>query len=257
MVNTKTNTNSQYILEVKDLTKIYKGSKAGVRNLTFNVKKGEIHAFIGENGSGKTTTIKTIINAYTGFSGKILIDGFDSKIPESKDKLGYVPEAAIFPVELTTFDYLYSLGRLSKLSKEQTISKIDELLKKMGILDLKNKKPAFFSSGQKKKVLLIQALMHNPELIILDEPTANLDPSARHEFYEILKSLHNEGKTIFLCSHILKEIDSYCDSLTLIHRGDLVYSGEKYDELEKIYTNHVLNVAKQKENSIQEVDVNK
>lgn len=231
---------SDFILEVKNLTKIYKNSNAGVKDISFSVKRGDIHAFIGENGAGKTTTIKSIINAYTNYKGEIKIDGIDTKKPESKDHLGYVPEAALFPNELTTFDYLYSLARLSNISKKDAIEKINYLLDKMGILDLKNKKPSFFSSGQKKKVLLIQALIHDPELIILDEPTANLDPSARHEFYEILKDLHKEGKTIFLCSHILKEIDPYSNSLTLIHGGELVYNGPKYKDLEEIYYDKVL-----------------
>lgn len=232
--------NPENILEVIDLTKIYKGSTQGVRNLSFNVKKGDIHAFIGENGAGKTTTIKSIISAYYEFQGKILIDGFDNTLPESKKKLGYVPEIALFPPEITTFQYLYSLARLSRVPKQEAIDKINKLLTAMGIIELKNKHPVNFSSGQKKKVLLIQALIHDPELIILDEPTANLDPSARFEFFEILKKLNNEGKTIFLCSHILKEADFYANSLTLIHKGQLMYSGEKYTDLDSIFYQYVI-----------------
>ena len=232
--------NNQFILEVKNLTKIYKKSNQGVLDLSFNVKRGEIHALIGENGSGKTTTIRSISNAYTNYKGSILVAGFDNKTPKSHEKIGYVPEIALFPSELTTFQYLYSFARLSNLNKKQAIERIDYFLEKFHISDLKNKKPINFSSGQKKKVILIQALLHDPELIILDEPTANLDPSARHEFNTILKELHEQNKTIFICSHILKEMDSYVDSLTLINKGKLVYSGHKYDELEKIYYENVL-----------------
>ncbi|WP_051675880.1 ABC transporter ATP-binding protein [Ureaplasma canigenitalium] len=231
---------NENILEVIDLTKIYKRSTQGVRNLTFSIKKGDIHAFVGENGAGKTTTIKTIINAYADFQGKILIDGYDNRLPESKSKLGYVPEVALFPQEITTYEYLFSLARLSRVSAKEAKEKILYLLDTMGILNLKDKKPVNFSSGQKKKVLLIQALLHNPELIILDEPAANLDPSARFEFFEILKELNREGKTIFLCSHILKEADEYANSLTLIHGGKLVYTGVKYADLDSLYYNLIL-----------------
>lgn len=235
LIEDKINHNPDNILEVKNLTKIYKGSTQGVRNLSFNIKKGEIHAFLGENGSGKTTTIKSIINAYAYYEGEILIGGFDNKTPESKDKLGYVPENALFPSELTTYDYLYSLALLSKVPPKVAKEKILNYLDKFGILFLKDKRPVNFSSGQKKKVLLIQALIHDPELIILDEPTANLDPSARFEVFDILHDLNKQGKTIFVCSHILKEMEDYVNSLTLIHKGNLIYTGPKTKDLESIY----------------------
>ncbi|MCV3753963.1 ABC transporter ATP-binding protein [Ureaplasma zalophigenitalium] len=234
------------ILVVKNLTKIYKNSDRGVSDLNFVVKKGEMHAFIGENGSGKTTTIKTIINAYTNYSGEILIDGFDHRLPISRAKLGYVPEIALFPEEVTTFEYLYSLAILSGVNKKEAKEKIRYYLQKFEISHLENKKPISFSSGQKKKVLLIQALIHDPELIILDEPTANLDPSSRHEVFMILKELNDNQKTVFLCSHILREMESFANSLTLIHRGKLIYTGPKYDELEKIYYESVIKLEKEK-----------
>ncbi|MCV3743840.1 ABC transporter ATP-binding protein [Ureaplasma sp. ES3154-GEN] len=244
--NKATNHNPEDILVVRNLTKIYKNSDRGVRDINFVVKKGEMHAFIGENGSGKTTTIKTIINAYTNYQGEILIDGFDHKLPISRAKLGYVPEVALFPEEVTTFEYLYSLAILSGVSKKDAKEKIRFYLNKFEISNLENKKPVSFSSGQKKKVLLIQALIHDPELIILDEPTANLDPSSRHEVFMILKELNDNNKTVFLCSHILREMESFANSLTLIHRGELVYTGPKYDELEKIYYDRVIKLEKLK-----------
>ncbi|SJZ41123.1 ABC transporter ATP-binding protein [Mycoplasmopsis verecunda] len=231
------------ILQVNNLSKHYVDKKEtrGIFNLNFEVKKGSFHAFIGENGAGKTTTIKSIIGSYHNYDGEIVINEINAKNPESKAKLGYVPENAIFPKELTTWNYLYSLALLSGINKSQAKEKINNLLDKFEIQNLANSKPYTFSSGQKKKVLLIQALLNNPDLIILDEPAANLDPTARYQLFTLLKELHNEGKSIFISSHVLSEIDKYVDSYTLIHKGKIVDSGIKNKPLEEIFYEKVIN----------------
>ncbi|WP_027122494.1 ABC transporter ATP-binding protein [Metamycoplasma spumans] len=228
------------ILEVKNLTKIYPKSSHGVDNVSFSVNAGEFHAFIGENGAGKTTTIKSIIGSYFKYDGEILIKGINNRNPKSKQIIGYVPENAYFPEELTVYDYLKYLGKLSNISKDKLESTIDYYLEKFNILSAKYEKPNRFSSGQKKKVLLIQALLHDPELIILDEPSTNLDPTARFELFSILNELKSQGKTIFISSHVLTEIDKYTDSYTLIHKGKMLYSGTKNGSLEKIFYEKVI-----------------
>ncbi|QIW62027.1 ABC transporter ATP-binding protein [Mycoplasmopsis gallinacea] len=228
------------ILEIKNLSKIYKGSSRGVSDISFSVKEGDFHAFIGQNGAGKTTTIKSIIGSYLNYEGEILINGISSKEPQSKDFLGYVPENAIFPPELTTEKYLLYLASLSGVSNQKAKEKIIGFLEKFKIADLKNEKPINFSSGQKKKVLLIQALLHDPKIIILDEPAANLDPLARYELFSTLLELKKEGKTIFISSHVLSEIDKFADSLTLIDSGKILYSGIKEKSLEDIFYEKVI-----------------
>ncbi|QNM93828.1 ABC transporter ATP-binding protein [Mycoplasma sp. Pen4] len=230
------------ILEVKNLEKIYRDKKQerGIFNLNFEVKKGSFHAFIGENGAGKTTTIKSIISAYSNYDGSIIINGIDNKNPLAKAKLGYVPEYANFAKELTTYQYLYNLALLNGLSKKEAKAKIEQLLEKFDITDLKNSHPYSFSSGQKKKVLLIQALVNEPELLILDEPAANLDPTARYQLFQILKELNKQGTTIFISSHVLSEIDQYVDSFTLIHKGKIIASGKKEESLEKVFYEKVI-----------------
>lgn len=232
--------NNDVVLEVIDLTKHYDKSKRGINNLNFKVHKGELHAFIGENGAGKTTTIKSIIEAYVNYSGEVLIDGILNKDPESRAKLGYVPEKTNFPKDVSAYTYLKSLALLSNVEKSEIDKKIDFYLEKFSIKDLKHLKPYSFSSGQKKKVLLIQALIHNPDFIIMDEPTANLDPTARFEFFNLIKELKDEHKTIFISTHVLSEIDKYADSLTLIHKGEIKYTGKKYDNLEKIFYEKII-----------------
>ncbi|UUM20193.1 ABC transporter ATP-binding protein [Mycoplasma sp. 2045] len=230
-------------IKVQNLTKIYNhnsNEKKGVFDLSFEVPKGSFHAFIGENGSGKTTTIKSIIGSYTNFSGQIYINGIINSDPKSKAKLGYVPENAIFPKELNVFEYLYIVSLFGNKDKQQLKDKINNFLEKFEISDLKKNKPNNLSSGQKKKVLLIQALLNNPDLIILDEPAANLDPTARFKLFEILSELNKQGKTIIISSHILSEIDKYATSYTLIHKGKLVSTGQKHKSLEDIYYEKII-----------------
>ncbi len=230
------------VLEVINLTKIFSKTNRGIQDISISVNSGDFHAFIGENGAGKTTTIKSIIGAYPNYSGQILIYGKDIKDASAKSIIGYVPENAIFPKELSVYQYLYNFSILSNIPKKQADTKIKQFLKLFNIEDLINDKPYNFSSGQKKKVLLIQALLHDPKLLILDEPAANLDPTARYELFSLLKNLNeNEGLTILISSHVLSEIDKYVNSVTLIHNGHIVYSGSKKGHLETLFYEKVIN----------------
>lgn len=230
------------VLEVINLTKIFSKTNRGIQDISISVNSGDFHAFIGENGAGKTTTIKSIIGAYPNYSGQILIYGKDIKDASAKSIIGYVPENAIFPKELSVYQYLYNFSILSNIPKKQADTKIKQFLKLFNIKDLINDKPYNFSSGQKKKVLLIQALLHDPKLLILDEPAANLDPTARYELFSLLKNLNeNEGITILISSHVLSEIDKYVNSVTLIHNGHIVYSGSKKGHLETLFYEKVIN----------------
>lgn len=230
------------VLEVINLTKIFSKTNRGIQDINISVNSGDFHAFIGENGAGKTTTIKSIIGAYPNYSGQILIYGKDIKDASAKSIIGYVPENVIFPKELSVYQYLYNFSILSNIPKKQADTKIKQFLKLFNIEDLINDKPYNFSSGQKKKVLLIQALLHDPKLLILDEPAANLDPTARYELFSLLKNLNeNEGITILISSHVLSEIDKYVNSVTLIHNGHIVYSGSKKGHLETLFYEKVIN----------------
>ncbi|MCK5867355.1 MAG: ABC transporter ATP-binding protein [Mycoplasmataceae bacterium] len=235
------------LLEIKNYTKKYK-KKIAVDNLTFSVKKGEFHGFIGENGAGKTTTIKAIISAYKKFDGEIKIFGVDSRKEESRKRVGYIPEVAKFPKSYTTINYLVSMAILSGMKKKDAKDKAYEIMDLLGIKELEKKFPVNFSSGQKKKVLLGQAIIHDPDILIMDEPAANLDPRARMEFFSILKKMQKQGKAIFISSHILTELDKYIDSVTIISQGKLVFSGKldklrgnSRDNLEDIYKELVIN----------------
>ncbi len=231
------------LISISNFKKQYKKRPTpAIDDITFNIRKGEFHVFIGANGAGKTTTIKAIVGAYAKYSGEILIDGHKNTSVFAKRKIGYVPEVAIFPKEFTTRDYLESMAIMSGLNKKEakefTTSKLEEL----NMLDLQNKKPKSFSSGQKKKILLAQAMVHNPDILIMDEPAANLDPLARLELFKTLENYKNEGKSIFLSSHILSEIGKYADTATILDGGKIVFHGRLngIQDLDDLYSKYVV-----------------
>ncbi|MCP4336837.1 MAG: ABC transporter ATP-binding protein [Mycoplasma sp.] len=212
-------------LEVINFTKKYKGAqKPAVENITFTVQSGEFHGFIGANGAGKTTTIKSLIGAYVKFEGEVKMFGHKNSTIEAKKRIGYIPETAKFPKGFSTLKYITYMSYMSGLSMEEAKKYAKNILKKIGLESIQNRNPNSFSSGQKKKVLLAQALVHDPDIIIMDEPAANLDPKARIDFFDTLKELQKKGKAIFISSHILAELDKYADSVTIIDGGKIVFS---------------------------------
>lgn len=218
-------------IHVINYTKKYsKKQIPAVANLNFKVMPGEFHAFIGANGAGKTTTIKAIVGAYARYQGKIFVFGHENTSIKAKDNLGYIPEAARFPKGMNLKTFLLTMAILSKIPKKEAVKKVKSILEKLSLSNLAKRSPETFSSGQKKKVLLSQALLHEPKVIVMDEPAANLDPKARIEFFDTLKVLQRDGVAIMISSHILAEIKKYADSATIIDDGKIVYSGRLEDE---------------------------
>lgn len=232
------------IVSIINLTKHYKGrTNPAINNISFNIYPGQFHAFIGANGAGKTTTIKSIISAYSNkkYKGEIKINGCLNFTADGKSVLGYIPEEAKFPKKMSTKNYLISMACLSGLSNKDAKQKVNTILTNLGLTELENKCPDSFSSGQKKKILLAQALIHDPKVLIMDEPAANLDPLARDELFENLINLQKEGKAIFLSSHILDEIGKYATYVTILDGGSIVYDGsiDKNTDLSQLYRKYV------------------
>lgn len=232
------------IVSIENLTKHYKGrTNPAINNISFNIYPGQFHAFIGANGAGKTTTIKSIISAYSNkkYKGEIKINGCLNFTANGKSVLGYIPEEAKFPKKMSTKNYLTNMACLSGLSSKDAKQKVNTILTNLGLTDLANKCPDSFSSGQKKKILLAQALIHDPKVLIMDEPAANLDPLARDELFENLINLQKEGKAIFLSSHILDEIGKYATYVTILDGGSIVYDGsiDKNIDLSQLYRKYV------------------
>ncbi|XQP54889.1 MAG: ABC transporter ATP-binding protein [Mycoplasmoidaceae bacterium] len=214
------------ILFVENLYKRYPRKKSpAINNITFNVYPGQFHAFIGANGAGKTTAIKSIIGAYARWSGTVLIDGKKNTSIDAKRSLGYIPENARFPQRMSCYSYLVWMAKLSGLSGYEAKRFAKTRLTELNMWNLRGKSPNTFSSGQKKKVLLAQALINNPQVLVMDEPAANLDPKARLELFDTLGKLTKEGKAIFISSHVLAELDRYANAATILDGGKIVFTG--------------------------------
>lgn len=232
------------IVEIRNLTKKYKGrNEPAINNVSFDICKGHFHAFIGANGAGKTTTIKSIISAYSKskYQGNVKIANFDNNSVEAKLFLGYIPEEAKFPKKMTTRNYLIKMAMLSGKSHNDAKKIADNILQETKLISVANKCPNTFSSGQKKKVLLAQALINTPEVLIMDEPAANLDPLARDDLFENLVKLQERGTAIFLSSHILDEVAKYATYVTILDGGQIVFNGpiDKKTDLSQLYREYV------------------
>lgn len=215
---------ADYAIYIKDFTKQFRKFKA-VDNATIKVKKGTIHGFIGPNGSGKTTTIKCLISAMVPTSGQLLIHGQDSWTVGAKKHVGYIPEAARFPRKISAYDYLISMAQISGISVKDAKLRAENILKDLGLWEKRKHNPNAYSSGMKKKVLLAQSLLNDPDVLILDEPAANLDPTARTELFNELRKLREQGKSVFISSHILSELQTLADEITILNYSKVVFQG--------------------------------
>lgn len=206
------------ILEIKNLTKSY-GKSRGVIDVNLEIEKGTIYGFIGPNGAGKSTTIKCIMNLINKNSGEVFVDGklFLKKNNELKNKIGYLPS------EIHLYDEL-KVKEMIKYSesfyKKDCSKRVSELVNKLDIDT--NKKIEELSLGNLKKVGIVLALMHEPEIVIMDEATSGLDPLMQEAFYEILLEEKKKGTTIFFSSHILSEIKRICDKVAIIKDGKII-----------------------------------
>jgi len=209
----------------KDLTKIYgigiKTVKAVIK-ANISVNSG-VHGFLGINGAGKTTTMLMLIGGISITFGTAKIKGFKVGTKNAKRLIGFLPQDPTFYENKTGYRYLLYMARLGGKTRIDAILKTNELIKLMGLEDAKNRKIEKYSGGMKQKIGIAAALIHEPEILLLDEPTANLDPLGRVDLIEKIKNLSKE-KTIFVSSHILSEIEQMCDNVTIIHKGKVIMS---------------------------------
>jgi ABC-2 type transport system ATP-binding protein len=205
-------------IEIKNLTKQY-GESRGIIDVSLNVKEGEIFGFIGPNGAGKSTTIRTILNLIKPTKGGAEILGLDcfTQSEKIKQQIGYLPSEVHCYDDMKVKDLLNYSASFYKKDCSNKIAELCEALELSG-----DKKLEELSFGNKKKVGIVQALLHEPKLIILDEPTSGLDPLMQNKFFEILKEENKKGVTILLSSHILTEVQKMCDRVAIIKEGKIL-----------------------------------
>jgi len=236
------------IIRTEDLTKIYRRRHLGklketpaVKNLNLEIKEGEIFSLLGLNGSGKTTTIKLLLGLLFPTKGRVYIQG--KLIPDKEiiRNVGYLPELPSFYQYLTVNELLNLYARLSEIPSQKINQRIEQVLKLVTLEKEKNKRVTELSRGMLQRVGIAQALLHNPEILILDEPVSGLDPVGIREMRELLLGLKKEGKTIFFSSHIISEVEKISDRVGILDQGELVSVLEQKDwsmregKLEKIF----------------------
>jgi ABC-2 type transport system ATP-binding protein len=206
------------VIATKNLTKYY-GKTKGIENLNLEVNKGEIFGFLGPNGAGKTTTIRLLLNLIKASSGSAYVFGMDSQRDtlEIRRRLGYIPGEVAFYDGMNGKEFLSLMGSFHGVNGEKRIKKLKDMFE----LDLSPQIRAY-SKGMKQKLAIIQAFMNDPELLILDEPSLGLDPLMQHTFYDLLLEEKRRGKTVFLSSHILPEVERVCDRVGIVRNGELV-----------------------------------
>lgn len=230
------------ILEVKDLIKSYEKNRQIVKNISFNIEAGQLVGFIGHNGAGKTTTIKCIVGIVDYENGDILIDDHNLKEDpiKCKEVISYVPDNPDIYESLTGLEYLNMVSDIFNIQTDIRKEKIEDLAQKLELQNALNDNISTYSHGMKQKIVLIAALIHEPKLLILDEPFVGLDPNATFVLKNIMKDLCSKGGAILFSTHILEVVENLCTDIIIIKEGNIITKGKTKDitlskSLEEIY----------------------
>jgi ABC-2 type transport system ATP-binding protein len=219
------------LIETRNLVKKY-GDKLAVNDVSFEVNGGEIFGFLGPNGAGKTTTIKVIVGLLQPTSGTVKVDGYDIQAQplQAKAASGYVPDTPNLYAKLTGRELLRFVGDLYNVEREQVARRIDELLRVLDLTAAADDTLDSYSHGMQQKASLAAALMHDPRVLVLDEPTVGLDPKSARLIKDILRQMADRGSAVFLSTHILEIAERMCDRIGIINQGRLIAVGTM-DEL--------------------------
>jgi ABC-2 type transport system ATP-binding protein len=196
-----------------------------LRGVCLHVEQGEIFGFLGPNGAGKTTTIKAILGLLQPKAGRVEVLGGTMQDPSIRQRVGFMPERAFFPPHLTALEWVMHHARLAGLSRAETKTRALEALNQVQLSESMNRKIGTYSKGMVQRAGLAQALVADPDLIILDEPMSGLDPLGRHLVRTILEDLRSRGKTVFFSTHILPDVEQICDRVAILQAGSIKKSG--------------------------------
>ncbi len=217
---------SDVVIETRNLTKTYKDfwgrSKVhALKALDLDVKKGEIFGLLGPNGSGKSTTIKLLLGLLFPTGGEALVFGSDASDVSKNERIGYLPEESYLYKFLNAEETLDFYGRLFNMSATKRRKRIKELIKMIDLDWAKKRQLKEYSKGMTRRIGLAQALINDPELILLDEPTTGLDPIGTREMKDLILRLRDQGKTVLMCSHLLADVQDVCDRIAILYQGEL------------------------------------
>lgn len=227
---------SEYAIKINNLTKRYSGLWSqkpvdAVKNLNLEVHRGEIFGFLGPNGAGKTTTIKVLLGIIYPTSGEAFVLGKPAGDPRNHYKISYLPENPYFYEYMTGREILHFYARLFGLAEPARTKRVNELLDRVGLSRAADQPLRTYSKGMLQRIGLAQCLINDPELLILDEPTAGLDPIAHIDIRDLILDLRAQGKTLFISSHQLSDVEIVCDRVSILNRGELVRMGKLEDLL--------------------------
>ena len=215
------------MIKVENLTKKY-GELAALDGVSFEMREGEVVGALGPNGAGKTTLLRILVTFLEPTAGKVAIDGLDINNPlhqeRIKSKIGYLPEHAPLYEDMTVTEYLRFVGKMQGINKNNLEEAIFSVVEKCGLKGKENQEIATLSKGYRQRLGIAQALIHNPKIVILDEPTTGLDPNQRIEIRNLIKEI-GKTKTVILSSHVLSEIQSTCSRVLIINKGKIVADG--------------------------------
>jgi ABC-2 type transport system ATP-binding protein len=214
------------IITIRNLVKYY-GSKEVLKGINLDIYPGQVIGYIGPNGAGKSTTVKILCGLISDYEGDVTIKGMDLKKDTLKIKsiIGYVPELAELYDVLTPYEFLSFIGSLYNMTPDVTKERIEKMLTALGLQANLNQRMDTFSKGMKQKVLIASGLLHNPEIIVLDEPLSGLDANSVIIIKDLIQRLAKEGKTIFYCSHMMDIVEKVSEKIVLIDQGTIVANG--------------------------------
>ncbi|WP_282925887.1 ABC transporter ATP-binding protein [Helcococcus kunzii] len=214
------------MIEVKNLRKVF-GDKVAVNNISFDVRKGEILGFLGPNGAGKTTTINMIVGLLEPNAGEISIEGIDAinDSYEAKKKIAYLPDNPEVYENMTGRKFVNFIGNIFEVPKELIEERTNEYANLFDLTSDLDNLISSYSHGMKQKIALISALVHDPEVLILDEPMVGLDPKSSFNLKEIFKQRCKENKSVFFSSHVMEVVEKICDRIIIIDKGNIIAQG--------------------------------
>jgi ABC-2 type transport system ATP-binding protein len=224
------------MIKVNNLTKNY-GSLEVLKNISFEIKQGRTYGFLGQNGAGKTTTMNILTGLINYNGGEIYFDNMNFKQNKYKllPRVGYLTQDPVFYNFMNAYEYLKFIGELNRMPKSKIKTRSEELLELVRLIPSAKRRIGGYSGGMRQRLGIAVALFNDPAVLFLDEPTSALDPEGRMEVLELIGELKKQGKTVFLSTHILNDVERVCDEVSIIHNGEILLS----QELENLKRNYV------------------